>query len=197
MPAPKKPMTGYFTFMQSIRSQVTAETGLKGIKAAPIISQKWKALTDAERDEHNIPARKKIGEWKIEMAEYKKTDEYKEEQVAKTKKKFKKAPKDKNAPKKALSAFFIYSGSVRQEVQAEVGGKNLGAVGKRLGEMWRGLTDEDKKPYQEQAVEAKKEYKQKLEVYQQSEEYQQFQEEKKKFFIAKKKAMKKIKRNSM
>jgi len=192
MPAPKKPMTGYFVFMQSIRKQVTEETGLKGIKAAPVISTKWKALTESERSDFNLPARKNIDEWKAVMAEYKKTDEYKEEQAAKIKKKFKRAPKDKNAPKKSLSAFFIYSGSVRKQVQLEVGGKNLGAVGKRLGAMWRELTDEDKIPFQEQAAEAKIEYKQKLEVYQQSEEYQQFQEEKTKFFIAKKKAMKRL-----
>jgi len=191
MPAPKKPVTGYFAFMASIRAEVAAETGVKGIKNAPIFSARWKALSEEEKDVWNAPQKAKIAEWKIEMEEYKKTDEYKEEQAAKTKKKFKKAPKDKNAPKRPLSAFFIYSNSVRSQVQAEVGTK-MSAVGKKIGQMWKELSDEAKAPFQQQAAEAKAEYAQKLEVYQQSEEYQKFCEEKKKFQMAKKRAMKRI-----
>ena len=51
--APKRPLSGYMRFIGTIRAQVVQETGLKGIKVTPILSQKWKELTPEERETFN------------------------------------------------------------------------------------------------------------------------------------------------
>lgn len=73
--------------------------------------------------------------------------------------------KDPNAPKRALSAFFFFSGDKRDALKAENPGISFGQVGKRLGEMWKELSDKDKKPYEEMAENDKKRYEAEMAAY--------------------------------
>jgi hypothetical protein len=190
--APKKPCTGYLNYANSIRAEVAAESGVRGVKNAAEFSRRWKALPEAEREKWNSEARAAIGAWKVQMDAYKQTDEYKQFQTNKTKKKFKKAPKDKNAPKKPLSAFFLYSNEVRESVRAELDTNNIAVVGKKIGAMWKELSEEEKQPYRDANVEAKAAYEKTYAAYQETEDYQNYLAEKEKFYTAKKKAMKRL-----
>jgi structure-specific recognition protein 1/high mobility group protein B3 len=84
--APKKPCTGYLNYANSIRAEVAAESGVRGVKNAAEFSRRWKALPEAEREKWNSEARAAIGAWKVQMDAYKQTDEYKQFQTNKTKK---------------------------------------------------------------------------------------------------------------
>jgi structure-specific recognition protein 1 len=80
--------------------------------------------------------------------------------VKKTRKK-----KDKDAPKKGLSAFMFFSNDKREQIKTENPGIAFGEVGKKLGELWKTLTDDDKAPYNAKAEEDKGRYAIELEAY--------------------------------
>ena len=65
--------------------------------------------------------------------------------VAETKKG--KKAKDPNAPKGALSAFMYFSNEVRDKIRKENPDMKLTDVSKKIGEQWKALSEEDKKPY--------------------------------------------------
>jgi len=83
-----------------------------------------------------------------------------------TKRKLKKK-KNPNAPKKATGAFFMFCSPERKKLQTqkEHEGKKSTEISKVLGEMWKKLSDEEKKPYQEKAEADKKRYKKEKEAY--------------------------------
>jgi structure-specific recognition protein 1 len=70
-----------------------------------------------------------------------------------TKTKKKRAKKDKNAPKGALTAFMLYSNSVRSQVKAEHPSMPVTEIAKEIGTKWRALTAEEKEPFEATARE--------------------------------------------
>ena len=70
--------------------------------------------------------------------------------------------KDPNAPKRARTAFMQFSVRMRDIAKDRLKAENQDPtpklVAKKLGEMWRGLSDDQKKPYVEEAEKDKKRY---------------------------------------
>ncbi|KAH3682519.1 hypothetical protein WICPIJ_006510 [Wickerhamomyces pijperi] len=66
--------------------------------------------------------------------------------------------KDPNAPKRSLSAYMFFANENRDLVREENPGISFGGVGKLLGEKWKALTADEKKPYEEKAEADKKRY---------------------------------------
>lgn len=66
--------------------------------------------------------------------------------------------KDPNAPKRSLSAYMFFANEQRDVVRAENPGIAFGQVGKLLGERWKALNEEQKKPYEVKAEADKKRY---------------------------------------
>ena len=60
----------------------------------------------------------------------------------------KKAKKDPNAPKKGLSSFMIFSQKMRPKVKAENPELTFGELGKKMGELFKALSPEEKEPYE-------------------------------------------------
>ncbi|KAL2222860.1 nucleosome binding protein [Thermoascus aurantiacus ATCC 26904] len=69
-----------------------------------------------------------------------------------------KKKKDPNAPKRGLSAYMFFANEMRETVREENPGISFGQVGKILGERWKALTDEQRRPYEEKALADKKRY---------------------------------------
>ena len=74
-----------------------------------------------------------------------------------------KTVKDPNEPKRNLSAYFIFTGDKRPAVMEEIKAANDGKcdvskVGKKLGEMWKEVSEEDRKPYDVRAAADKERY---------------------------------------
>ncbi|GAB4814016.1 hypothetical protein N2152v2_001062 [Parachlorella kessleri] len=69
-----------------------------------------------------------------------------------------KAKKDPNAPKRGLTAYILYSNAVRDEVKKENPEAKMGELSKIIGEKWKGLTDEEKAPFQKKAEADKERY---------------------------------------
>lgn len=76
-----------------------------------------------------------------------------------------KKSKDPNKPKRGLSAFILFSQAVRPELMLENPDIKFGDVGKQLGERWRALSDDDKKPYAAKAEVDKARYLKEMESY--------------------------------
>ncbi|CEP13358.1 hypothetical protein [Parasitella parasitica] len=69
-----------------------------------------------------------------------------------------KEKKNPNAPKRGLSAYMFFSQDNRAKVKEDNPEASFGTIGKLLGEKWKGLSDQEKKPYLEKAEADKKRY---------------------------------------
>jgi len=176
--APKRPLTGFFRFAQSIRKYVEAETGLKGIKVTPMLAQRWRQLSEEEKNVYNSEFKEEMAEWKKQYQAYKETDSYKEFQVEKKAKKMKaKKPKDKNAPKRPCSSYILFGNDVRDQVRSQMGPEaSFGQIGAKISQMWNESADAEKMYYQDKAAAAKAQYAQTLAEYRQTTAYAEFQE---------------------
>jgi hypothetical protein len=65
---------------------------------------------------------------------------------------------EKTGPKKPLTAFMFFNMETRPKVVEENPGIAFGEVGKKLGAMWKTLSEDDKAPYAEKAIQDKKRY---------------------------------------
>merc|ERR1719506_1954833 len=72
---------------------------------------------------------------------------------AKSPKKVKKVKKvkDPNAPKRNLSAYFFFMNDQRAKVVKANPDMKVTEVGKKLGELWRAMSDSEKVPYNKKA----------------------------------------------
>jgi len=77
----------------------------------------------------------------------------------------KKAKKDPAAPKRALSAFFIFSGERRPALRAAEPTLSVPEVGRRLGAEWKAMDDAARAPYQARADADKERYAAEMAVY--------------------------------
>lgn len=66
--------------------------------------------------------------------------------------------KDPNAPKRNLSSYMFFCQANREQIKKENPNANFGQMGKLLGERWKSLTEEEKKPYIIQAEADSKRY---------------------------------------
>lgn len=73
-------------------------------------------------------------------------------------------------PKKAVSAYWIFSSKVREEVTKEIKDKNqgkasLGDIAKATTARWAAMSEEDKKEFEDKAAEDKKRYAEEFKAY--------------------------------
>ncbi|KAA8910354.1 hypothetical protein TRICI_004152 [Trichomonascus ciferrii] len=81
-----------------------------------------------------------------------------------------KKKKDPNAPKRSLSAYMFFANEQRDTVRSENPGISFGQVGRVLGERWKALTDEEKRPYEDKAKADKQRYEDEKAAYAASKE---------------------------
>jgi high mobility group protein B2 len=77
----------------------------------------------------------------------------------------KKKKKDPNAPKRASSAWIFYTSEKRPQLQEENSDKKMTELTTIMSEMWRNLTDEEKKPYKDMETKDRERYKLEMEEY--------------------------------
>ena len=73
--------------------------------------------------------------------------------------------KDPLKPKRSKSSWLFFCDAKRAGVQNSMEGAGMGQVTKQLAIMWKALSDEERKPYQEAAVKAKDQYLVEMEKY--------------------------------
>eukprot|EP00049_Salpingoeca_infusionum_P002687 m.58900 g.58900 ORF g.58900 m.58900 type:complete len:215 (+) comp11734_c0_seq1:798-1442(+) len=73
--------------------------------------------------------------------------------------------KDPNKPRGALTPYMCFSKHVRPSIQEAHPGAGVTDIAKIIGQKWRGLTDDEKKPFQELAVKDRARYNAQMKDY--------------------------------
>mmetsp|Transcript_90309 Transcript_90309/g.170245 ORF Transcript_90309/g.170245 Transcript_90309/m.170245 type:complete len:221 (-) Transcript_90309:197-859(-) len=165
----KRPQSAYFLWLNANRALVEKEAGGK---TGPLVSKKagemWKALPEKEQKVYQDQYKKA----KETYDAYLKTDEgaaamqglkeqkkeQKEDNLKKEAKKAAKSIEKDEKLKKPASAYWRWMSANRAKIEAAAGSKSPAAVGSKAGEMWKVLSASEKKPYEDEAAKAKKEY---------------------------------------
>tara|TARA_B100000902_G_scaffold318447_1_gene310373 strand:+ start:331 stop:918 length:588 start_codon:yes stop_codon:yes gene_type:complete len=79
-----------------------------------------------------------------------------------------KKKKDPNAPKRASSAWIFYTSEKRSELHEENPDKKMTELTTIMSEMWRNLTDEEKKPYKDLETKDRERYKLEMDEYEEN-----------------------------
>jgi len=74
--------------------------------------------------------------------------------------------KDPNAPKRASNAYMIFCKERRSKLREERPDLPFGKIGAKLGEIWRTMSADEKRPYEERAANDRERYKDELGNYQ-------------------------------
>jgi hypothetical protein len=158
---PRGALTPYMCFSKQIRPVIQNENPGAGVTdIAKIIGAKWRALTDEEKEPFKVLAQKDRARYNAQMKDYVPTPGYDDSGRARRRKQ-----KDPNAPKKPKSAYFLFAESRRAALREENPAAKISVIAKLTGEEWRGLTDEDKKPFFEEAGKLKAVYDQQMAAY--------------------------------
>lgn len=76
--------------------------------------------------------------------------------------------RDPNAPKAVSNAYMIFCKSQRAELKAQNPDLPFGKIGAKLGEIWRQMTPDEKKPYEDRASVDRERYRKEMLEYQTS-----------------------------
>merc|ERR1712187_508760 len=165
----KRPQSAYFLWLNANRSLVEKEAGGK---SAGVVGKKggemWKALPQSEQQKYQDQYTKakevydaylKTEEGAAAMKELKnQKSEHKQENLKKEAKKAAKGIEKDEKLKKPVTAYWRWMNANRTQIEQAAGSKSVGAVGAKAGEMWKALPASEKKPFEDEAAQAKKEY---------------------------------------
>lgn len=189
-PERKRPASVYALWCKDQWSEIKKENPDADFKEiSNLMGAKWKSITSEEKkpyeekyqadkeaylqiiskEKREIEAMKLLEEeqkQKTAMELLNQYIEFKQEADKETKKT--KKEKDPSKPKQPMSAFFLYSQERRADLLGE--GNNLLEASKIIGEEWKKMTEEQKRPYEEIAKENKEKYQQEMELYKQKKE---------------------------
>mmetsp|Transcript_26277 Transcript_26277/g.61090 ORF Transcript_26277/g.61090 Transcript_26277/m.61090 type:complete len:221 (+) Transcript_26277:223-885(+) len=158
---PKRNMSAFFLYSQALRPKVKEENPEVAFgEIAKILSQRYKSLPDKEKKKWEKKAEKDKKRYQEEMKNYEPPDD--EEPTGKRSKKQKKDP---NKPKRNMSAYFLYSVSIRPEVRKEHPDASFGQIAKIISQKFKDLSDKERQPWVQKANEDKKRYEREMREY--------------------------------
>merc|ERR1712154_170458 len=198
---PKRNQSSYFLFSNERRVQLkAANTDKKLTELSKIIAAEWKTKTADEKKVYADKSAANKVDYLRRMEEYKKTSEYAEYMAAmdawkKQKKEFDRMekmdvdsedeplkvslprkPKDEKCPKRPLTSYFLYAKDVRAATKEEYPNKPITEIAKEISKKWKLLTEEEKRPFEDESKALKEQYKKDMEDYNGSEAQLAFKE---------------------
>jgi hypothetical protein len=160
---PKKAQAAYMFFITQERKNLIQKYNLNPSKIAEVAGKAgevWKGMSEAEKKPYQDMADKDKLRHEKESAAYVPDPS---QFITKKGAKKEKAEKDPNAPKRATTAFFFYLQENRAKIIAEHKlGKSPTEVTTKAGELWKGMSDDQKKPYTDKNVADKSRYEREL-----------------------------------
>lgn len=172
----KKPMTAYFMWLNDNRPKIVKEHKLEGKKGSEVTKKAgevWKILSAKDK----APYEQRAKEAKEKYEKFMTTDEGKAAKAAKAEERGTKRKGCPDAPamseeerkkleelssklKKPVSAYWIWLGENREKIAKEhkLDSKKVAEVSKKAGEVWKGLLEKDKAPYEKKASAQKEEF---------------------------------------
>jgi len=136
------------------------------------MGEEWKKLDEAGKKEYEDLSNQDKERFRNEMKTFKpppqssSSEGSSEDEPPKKKRKAKKK-KDPNAPKRALNAFMYFSKDIRPQVVKDNPDlqKKVHDVSRMIGEKWKKMSEEEKKPYVAKAEADKQRYAKEMEIY--------------------------------
>jgi len=149
---PKRPLSAYMFFCAEKRAEVkAANPQMSFAELGKKLGSMWQELDEGSKKPY-------IKQNEKDKARYEKEKEdFPEEEGEESgkKKKTKGSKKKKDGPKPAKSAYLFFCEDERARLKKEDPSLGFQELGKKMGENWKGLSDEDKAPYVAKAKEAK------------------------------------------
>jgi hypothetical protein len=149
---PKRAWPAFFFFQKVKREPLKQENPeLSQKELVSKLGEMWRGMNDETKKPYLDQERKDKARYNKEKEEFKGTP------AAKTKSKGK-AKGDKIGPKRAWPPFFFYQQERREDLKNENPDLNHKEIVSKLGEEWRQLTDEKKRPFLSKAETDQKRY---------------------------------------
>eukprot|EP00742_Colponemidia_sp_Colp-10_P004110 GILJ01004385.1.p1 GENE.GILJ01004385.1~~GILJ01004385.1.p1 ORF type:complete len:465 (+),score=105.12 GILJ01004385.1:53-1447(+) len=153
--APRRGLSAYLHYSNAIRPDMQKEFPDKSVTdLAKIIAERWKHLTDQDREQYAKQAmedadryQRERDKYLLSRAEYDVEGGSDSMSIRKQRKK-----KDPRAPKKAFSAYLYFTQEVRPVILAEHGDVKTPELSKMLSDRWKSLPDEERDRYQKLAT---------------------------------------------
>eukprot|EP00397_Hematodinium_sp_SG-2012_P031904 GEMP01033918.1.p1 GENE.GEMP01033918.1~~GEMP01033918.1.p1 ORF type:complete len:315 (+),score=72.67 GEMP01033918.1:69-947(+) len=191
---PKKPLSSYFAFAEIHRKKVSEDLRAEYEKAGKSFDVKevglrlaelWKTCPAEKKAEIDVIYKKNMEIYKVEDAEWKKSEDCqafveatRSYNLRKGELSAKKNLKEAGKPKKAPSAYLLFVNDRRPELvkQWDSEGKawSNGDISKTCAPLWKNLSKEDKKPYEERAANEKVDATAKMDEFLKSDAYQNY-----------------------
>jgi len=185
--APKRALSAYFLFANDKRAQVKLENPtLRMTQISGKVAELWANTPSEDKRVYQERAAKDKERYNSEMEVYKASDAFKEHQkhlqeYKLNKKKAEKFGKDPNMPKRPISAFMLYANTVRSQVRAANPSLSIGDTGKKIGEMWNSMPEDQKEEWKKKSKEGLDEWQKEVEAYKATPEYTEYQDARKEF----------------
>jgi hypothetical protein len=133
-------------------------------------SHMYRSLTPEEKGQWEERARRDKERFEEEMSSYVPPLGYNEAgellpEFAVPRKNSRRNPKDPNMPKRARGSYVLFTFDERPKILAEHPGISFTDLGNILGQRWRGLSTEDRKKYDDLALQDKARFAAEMEVY--------------------------------
>eukprot|EP00934_Nitzschia_sp_Nitz4_P000174 Nitzschia sp. Nitz4//scaffold42_size132992//97085//99309//NITZ4_003413-RA/size132992-augustus-gene-0.118-mRNA-1//-1//CDS//3329551760//174//frame0 len=164
--APKRFRSSYIFFSQDRFPEIREELKSEGIQMETVhitkmVSEEWKNLGKEERVRYEEMSRKDKERFEVEKKMYKGTWHVPTTQ---------KLTKDDTAPKRPASAFLMFSNPRRAALKKERTDLSNGDISKLLSQMWKDATPAERKPYEDEEVKRRNQYKEKVAVWREEQE---------------------------
>lgn len=167
--APKRPATAFLFYSNAMRSKVKEENpDMSFGDIQKTIGAKYKELSEDDKAKYDEMAYEDKKRYEREMKGYtppSDSDSESDSDGEQKKKGKSKKKKDKNAPKKGLSAYMFFVKENRAKIKEDNPELDFGAIGKLVGQKYKELSEEDRKPYDEMAEKDKERYESEMKAY--------------------------------
>jgi len=149
---PKVPQSAFLFFSTEKRKEViAAHPGISFQDIAKTLGEMWKNFTDADKKTYEQSAQRDRLRYKEQMEHYKPPVQQDSSDDDKKTKKRKRKRRDPNEPKGAPSAYILYANSIRDSIKKENPQAQFTDTGRIIGVKWKALSEDEKKPFIEQA----------------------------------------------
>ena len=159
--APKKPMAAYMFFSSDFRDKVKAQHPNASFgELGRMLGDMWKAMDERQKAPYE---KKAVADKERYQAEKKVWDLRPKPQVVRGT--GKRSKKDPNAPKKPMGAYMFFCAANREQLKANNPNASFGEIGRMLGDMWKGIDERNRVPYEKKAEADKARYEKEKKAY--------------------------------
>ena len=150
---PKKPLNAYMWFCSDKREELKGK-GFSNTEILRELGRLWKELSDKKKKPYVKKAEEDKERYQDEMKDYVPTEEEKAEKKGKAK-------KTSDGPKRPIGAFMLFRKDKYQKVKEENPEMKMTDISKKIGDMWKNLSKNEKKKYTDKAAKLLAEFKEK------------------------------------